>query len=81
MADIPTDGPVFWGVWTKALEGPELFASKDEAAKRAYEIAAKVRVGTRVHLMRLASVGWVEYPNNPSASGELAGNIHGLARD
>jgi hypothetical protein len=56
MADKPSDGPVFWGVWTKALEGPELFASKDEAAKRAYEIA-KVRVGTRVHLMRLASVG------------------------
>ena len=67
MAENRTDIPEFWGVWASALDRPEVFASPDDAVKRAHEVARSYR-GARVHLMQLVSVGMVNYSDLPTIS-------------
>jgi hypothetical protein len=68
---MDTESPTFWGVWTPGYEWPELFASRDDAVKRAYEVAQS-RAGITAHLMQMTSAGTVRYPLHPTATGVLA---------
>jgi hypothetical protein len=63
--------PTFWGVWKVGLEVPELFASREQAAHRAYEMA-RLDVGITIHLLEMSSTGTVEFPDRPTAIGSLA---------
>lgn len=60
----------FWAVWREGLEWPMLFAHENMAKQKAHQLA-KENVGSRVHLMRLSSVGTAEYPAKPIVSGDL----------
>jgi hypothetical protein len=59
------------GIWTDGYDAPELFKSREDAAKRAYDVA-RSNSGIVVHLMQMTSAGTVKYPSQPTASGILA---------
>lgn len=67
MAREVTD---FWAVWKEGFEWPQLFSHEGMARNKAEQIA-KENVGQTVHLMRINSVGTVEYPTEARRSGLL----------
>lgn len=64
------DEKSFWAVWAPGQDWPNLYSSEINARQAAHT-KAKSNVGAVVHLMRLTSVGEVEYPAKPRLSGDL----------
>jgi len=63
MTENQSDVPAFWSVWASPLDTPEIFASRDDAVRRAHDVA-RLYIGEKVHLMELTSVGTVEVLND-----------------
>jgi hypothetical protein len=63
--------PTFWVVWTAGMDRPELVLSEGAAVNRAYELALS-QIGMTVHVLQTQSVGTIQYPANPTATGILA---------
>jgi hypothetical protein len=63
MSENHTDVPAFWAVWASPLDTAEIFASPDDAVRRAHDIA-RLHIGEKVHLMEFISVGTVEISND-----------------
>lgn len=66
------DATSFWAVWAPGQEWPSFYASEKMAREAAHRLA-KSNIGAQVHLMKVASVGTVEYPSEPRLSGQLVG--------
>jgi hypothetical protein len=63
--------PEIWGVWSEANESPpEWFDTKLEAAEHAKNLVAE-NFGVKVHLLKATSVGTIEVPAIPIATGEM----------
>jgi hypothetical protein len=61
----------FWAVWWDGKEWPSLFGCP-KMARDAARREAKTSSGKRVHLMRIESVGTIEYPDTAVLSGQMA---------
>jgi hypothetical protein len=63
--------PEIWGVWSETNESPpEWFDTKQEAVDHAKNLVAE-NFGVKVHLLKATSVGTMEVPATPVATGEL----------
>ena len=63
--------PEIWGVWSETNEeAPSWFDTKSEAVDHARNLVAE-NFGVKVHLLKATSVGTIEVPAVPVATGEL----------